>query len=207
MHSYNFADFVYRLTDSFDLDVLFDLGIPEPNVNKGIWIAGGAIRRTLLNEPISSDIDYFFRDEKALQEFKAQIDILVAGGAFMIVKEIVNEYNICYKIKLANGRELDLQAIIIQFYSGPEEIIQSFDFTICQFVYDGDTLYVGDYSLMDLFSKRLAVHRITYATASLRRIIKYANQGYFLCQGAAKAFLQAVVNNPDTLETKVRYID
>jgi hypothetical protein len=42
--------------------------IPAPNSSR--WIAGGSIRRTIAGPSLDSDIDFFFKDEKALSEWE-----------------------------------------------------------------------------------------------------------------------------------------
>ena len=37
------------------------------------WIGGGAIRRTLIGQPLSSDFDFFFKSEDDFKSFEEQL--------------------------------------------------------------------------------------------------------------------------------------
>jgi hypothetical protein len=74
MDRFDLIEFLRRFIDSPDQSPLFEIvaGLASPKP-EGPWIAGGAIRRTLLQEPLASDIDYFFRDEEQKANFVADI--------------------------------------------------------------------------------------------------------------------------------------
>jgi hypothetical protein len=86
-------------------------------------------------------------------------------------------------------------------------VIDSFDFTICQFAFDGASIYMGDWSLYDLARKRLVPHRVTYGVSTIRRIIKYCNQGYTVCSGGLAQILGEVAKNPAIINAETQYID
>ncbi len=169
----------------------------SPNVSKdGPWLAGGACRRFALGSDELSDFDMFFKDQ-------GQADAYMAGLLEKGFSEIYrNEFNVTFRLE-----EWKVQCIIINFFPTVEAVIDSFDFTICQFATDGVSLFCGDYALFDLCRKRLAVHKITYATSSVRRIIKYAGQGYKVCNGCIAAILNAVAADPSVVNANVEYID
>ncbi len=170
---------------------------------QGPWLAGGAVRRTLLNEDVKSDFDFFFRDESQLASFTSTID------AMGLTKLRESEHHIHYKGKLPDETaERDIQCIKFQYYNSAEAVIDSFDFTICQFAFDGESLVTGDHSLWDLGRKRLAVHKITYPVASVRRMMKYGNQGFYVCPGAITALLRQTAESPENMaRLGVLYID
>ena len=91
---------------------------------------------------------------------------------------------------------IDVQCIRFAFYADADAVINSFDFTICQFAFDGATLTHGEYALWDLGRKRLAVHQITFPVSSMRRVLKYATQGFKACNGCLAALLRATADNP-----------
>ncbi len=163
----------------------------------GAWLAGGAVRRTLLGErEINSDYDIFFANEKQKKDY---VDLLVRDGGEI---KHENEFN-----TLLMWRDCKIQAIHITYYDSPAAVLESFDYTICQFLTDGEKLFTGEYSLWDLARKRLAVHKVTYPVATLRRMIKYTNQGFYACAGCLQSLLTVVADNPDILESQVKYID
>jgi hypothetical protein len=103
--------------------------------------------------------------------------------------------------------ELKLQAINFRYFDTPEAVIDSFDFTICQFAFDGTNIYMGDWSLYDAAKKRLVPHRVTFGVSTIRRIIKYCNQGYTVCAGGLATILEEVAANPGIINAETLYID
>lgn len=169
---------------------------------EGPWIAGGALRRLLLGEdPLSSDLDFFFRNADQARDFQAQLRKL-PGVDNVASNEFAETYS-----KPHGRRFLKLQAITLRYYTSAADVCDGFDFTICQFATDGTTLTVGDYSLWDLARRKLTVHRISYASSSVRRLLKYASQGFTVCQGAAADLLKQVVADPKVINSDVEYVD
>jgi len=146
------------------------------------------------------DIDVFFRTKEQFDETKAYVE------SIGYQKHQENAYN-----KHPNPTEDfpgDLQLISLGYYATPEAVIDTFDFTICQMITDGDTLWLGDYTLWDLARKRLALHELTYPVATLGRLMKYSKQGFTVCDGVLADILLRTVHTPDLLDhLDVAYID
>lgn len=203
MQTYNFKDFLLRQTTLQEVELfkLFsDKILPIPEKDK-FWIAGGAIRRTITNQPLETDVDYFFKRDALDYDFKGHLlDML--GKSVEILRQ--TDINTTYKVNYLNNenqrKEIKIQEIFVNGYDSPEELLKSFDFTICQFAYDGENLYAGDYSFHDLGRKRIVINNITYPVSSMRRLIKYTQQGYYACQGTMTSFLNIVSANPDLLK-------
>jgi hypothetical protein len=180
---------------------------------QGPWLAGGALRRTLAGQSLDSDYDFFFASQEQFDEFCKQVK---ERGGWQISK---NEHNTTLKMPSVAPEpigedeftpylpEIEVQAITTRWYASLEDVLDSFDFTICQFGYDGETLVCGDYSLWDLGRKRLVPHRLTFAVASLRRLMKYARQGYTICSGGLADILNQVVTRPGIINAETQYID
>lgn len=195
--------FLARSTDrEFDETTLAKVlsGLPTLSVN-GPWLAGGALRRTLLRQEPDSDFDFFFKDADQLTDFVKKLD---ASG---MEKLRETEHHIHYRGRVGDSAlPIDVQCIRFAFYASAEQVIDSFDFTICQFAFDGTDLTTGEYSLWDLGRKRLAVHRITFPVSSMRRVLKYAAQGFKACNGCLAALLRATADNP-ALNMEIAYVD
>lgn len=202
MHTYDLQDFLARSTtreyeDTTLAKVLADL----PDLHKdGPWLAGGALRRTLLNREPDSDFDFFFRDTDQMQVFAAALE--VRG----LVKVRETEHHMHYRGPVGGSAPRDIQLIKFAFYVDAESVLDSFDYTICQFVFDGQLLSCGEFSLWDLGRHRLAVHKITFPVSSARRLLKYAQQNFVACSGCLNALVMATANNPE-LRTDIEYID
>jgi hypothetical protein len=168
---------------------------------KGRWLAGGAIRRAIKDGKSDSDWDVFFSSKEEKELFIKECE-----KQDSISEEKQNENN--HQFILTVGAEkYTVQCITIAYYETPEKVIETFDFTICQFVTDGVSLWAGETSLYDLGRMRLVVNKISYPVASLRRLLKYTKQGFYACNGCLTQLLSSVAQNPAMLDQKFKYID
>ncbi len=196
-------DFLARSTDKAfeDTTLAKVLSALPPLSISGPWLAGGALRRTLLQQEPDSDFDFFFRDADQLSAFTAALD---AAG---LEKVRETEHHVHYRGRVGDSAlPIDVQCIRFAFYVDAQAVIDSFDFTICQFAFDGKDLTAGLYALWDLGRKRLATHRITFPVSSMRRVLKYARQGFKACDGCLATLLRATAENP-ALNMEVAYVD
>lgn len=167
------------------------------SLEDGPWLAGGAVREYITNS-IVKDFDFFFKNQEQFDNFKTHL------------------FNIGYEVKYENEHNITMfcaetkyliQLIKIKFFDTAEEVLDSFDFTICQFLTDGKKIMYPPFSMIDLFRKRLVVHKINYGVSTLKRIIKYTKKGYYLCGGATTALLQQIIDNPQSIQENIVYID
>lgn len=203
MQSFQLDTFLARSTDKpFEETTLSKVLAALPSVAEGgPWIAGGALRRTLNGQEPESDFDFFFRDETQLADFKAALET----RGFVVVKETDHHIELDGP---ADGKTVKVQLIRFAFYQSAAAVIDSFDFTICQFSFDGKTLTCGDHSLWDLGRKRLAVNKITFPLSTMRRVLKYANQGFIACSGCLTTILTSVADNPQLRDNlSIQYVD
>lgn len=213
MQTLNFNKFleerVNKETRDFELfnDIFFSY---TPDIKDYGWLAGGAIRRLITGDKMDSDFDFFFRSKEKFDEFYIGIK---GDKNIEIVKEVKNDNNLQLTVNILgeNGpiyKNIIYQLITIDYYEKVEDLLESFDFTLCQFATDGDLLYCGDMALWDTANKRIVVNKITYPVASLRRILKYSKQGYYACNGCLTTFLLEAAKDPNKIkEMKIVYID
>lgn len=218
MQTLNFPEFLHKYANNDKCQELYGLwalksvsGIKE----YGGLLAGGAIRRAILGDNLDSDFDFFFEDTAGSDKFVVDLTKEVQGGGAKVSEIYKNDYNISFTIsglvmKLGNGLETSpitakIQIITIVQPQSAQELLDSFDFTICQFATDFTNLYCGDTALFDAGRRRLVVNKITYPVASLRRMFKYADQGFYACSGCLKTFLMSV--NLGDLSNQPTYID
>ena len=166
----------------------------------GPWLVGGAVRRLLTEEKQSSDFDLGFPSEAALAECKAR---LLGLG----LKEHVEKPEHVELHGSIAGKPTVVQLLRVTYGATPEAVIDAFDFTICQLAFDGTDLISGPFALWDLGRKKLAIHRVTYAAATVRRMLKYAKQGYTFCQGTVVSILEEVAKEPGVIHGEVTYVD
>ncbi|SOC45725.1 hypothetical protein SAMN05892877_117114 [Rhizobium subbaraonis] len=192
----NFQDFCDRSgRDTADLRRIAS-ALPDA------WLAGGAIRRTLAGMSLDSDFDFFFRSQEHAEIFEANLP-----GTFRLVKETAHHKHWRGTVE-GSDLPIDIQAITFKFYESAEAVIDSFDYTITMFCLDGDDLVTTPYALWDLGRKRLAVHRITYPVATMRRLLKYGKQGFTACSGCMSSILRETANSPEAMaQLDIEYVD
>ena len=171
-------------------------------VRQDAWCAGGAIRRTLMKMPLDSDYDFFFRSPVHLAEWESKLPKTLA-----LVRE--TEHHKHWR-GVVQGSELpvDIQAIRFRFYESAEAVIDSFDYTITQFAFDGEFLITTPYALWDLGRKKLAIHKVTYPVATMRRMLKYTRQGFTACSGCMAQLLRDTTSSPEAMGfLDLQYVD
>lgn len=169
---------------------------------KGAWIAGGAIRRTLAGHVLDSDFDFFFRDEVSMVEWE-----LALPSSLKLVRE-TRHHKHWRGILEGMERPVDVQAIKFQFYPTAQAVIDSFDYTITMFALDGTDLVTTAEALFDLGRRRLAIHKVTYPVATMRRMLKYGRQGFTACAGCMATLFRETAKSPEAMgELGVEYVD
>lgn len=170
-----------------------------------VYIAGGFIRRLLAGEKIDftkTDIDIFIKPS-SYHEFVNAMKKNYMGECKSIRKnEFAETVYLCEMFP--NVQFINMHPNI----NSLESLLNTFDFTITQFGYSfaTDEISYRLESYSHLMRKRLFPHKITYPIASFRRILKYAKQGYYMCDGAMKDFL-TMTKGFDMEKETVRYID
>ena len=215
MQYLDFDTFFARSSDVLmeDHELFKTLARLPPIGADGPWLAGGALRKTLLRQALDSDFDFFFASEA---QFDAFVTDIKARGGWLVSS---NDHNQTFRMPAERPKsvgpdeftgyepEFTVQAITTKWYANITEVLDSFDFTLCQFGYDGTQLVCGDYSMWDLGRRRLVPHRISYGTASLRRLLKYTKQGFTICGGGLSEFLEKVAADPAVIQRETLYLD
>lgn len=147
-------------------------------INKGAWIAGGAVRNMVSGKKHDSDYDLFFKSEMARNE---QLETLSKAG-FIQVRSGAN-------FRELRRENLIVQAISFEYHPTLESLFEKFDFTICQFAIEGDFVVTTPEAMTDLAAMRLVCHKITFPVATIRRLLKYQNKGFRACGGTLKEIL------------------
>lgn len=145
---------------------------------KGVWLAGGALRRMIAGEELSSDWDFFFQDKESYTYFH---DTLLTDKRFKVSTIEDRDKNTTIKLALTElDIECEFQLINFNYYNHLFDVINSFDYGICMFATDGIIIDYGDKSMDDLRDKILSINIITYPISSMRRLLKYSKQGYWI---------------------------
>lgn len=181
----------------FKLKKLIDVGDCS-----GVWLAGGTLRRVYLNQS-DNDIDLFFTSKEAFENYRQQFEAV----NIMATKKTTDS-NITYKLSDDLGG-YKVQLIHIKYYPTLEELLNSFDFTLCMAAWDLSTgkVYTTPECLDAWNKKQIVINKISYAVSSVRRIIKYVNQGFYLCPLQIEALLDQVVNKPTIINRNIVSVD
>lgn len=171
-------------------------------IGNGAWLAGGAIRRTLIGHALDSDFDFFFKSAEALEAWEANLPVTLR-----LVRETEHHKHWRGAVE-GSDLPVDIQAIRFRFYDSAESVIDSFDYTVTMFCLDGEQLVTTPYALWDLGRKKLAVHKISYPVATMRRLLKYTKQGYTACAGCLQSILKETAASPEAMgQLDIEYVD
>lgn len=148
------------------------LKLPEFKLDDGVWIYGGSIRDSIINTKFD-DIDVFGKNVDVLKSF---VEKNLDGYKQVFSNEALATYK---------NHEYKVQVINRHIFDNIHDLIDSADFTICQFAFDGENVFCNPNALIDLFNRKLVVHKLKDDTIldSLRRMQKYIKKGYTICNG------------------------
>lgn len=152
------------------------------DIDNGPWLAGGSVRKCFLNQPIGfSDWDIFFRNEKQFEECKILMHNIkncypIYESKNAITFQIhdhthaIEKYNCPTKVQL----------ICRNYYETYQDLLDDFDFTICQFVTDGTTIKLGESTYLDIVDNviKLTSSEMINRAGFMTRMIKYISYGY-----------------------------
>lgn len=162
----------------------------DPEWAGNIFVGGGYLRSIVANEPIN-DVDVFVKSEKDAE--------LLAYKLCTDKRDIVKTDN-AYTIK----GKMVIQIIHRWLFDQPEDVSNSFDFTICcaVFYFNGDNFdsYCDDRFYIDLASKRLVYRcpvRNEDAGGSMLRVLKYYQKGYRIPLNSLGAVIARLVGSVD----------
>lgn len=157
-------------------------GVPKITPSIG-WIAGGAVRQWFSGQEKLSDIDVFFINDEAFNTYEK----MLVDADFKLISQHKNA-------KTYRRHELIVQCITISSYSNVTELFDSFDFSVCQFAWNGEEVFATSEAIISVLRGHLGVHKIskTYAVDSLRRAFKYAKKGFYPCSGTIEKIALAL---------------
>jgi hypothetical protein len=182
---------------------------PFLDMEYGPWVAGGSVRRMVNGETDIrySDIDIFFPSPESLaygESFMASLKSSGHMGKFTNMVE--TNAGKSYYYDMGNGKTLTIQLLKKFFYPTVEELFASFDFTICMFATDGDTIVGDPEAKTDLDAKRLIL-RNKPPKPKAARFAKFCNEGFIPTPGVIRAMFGVDTNKffPDSSLTCDEY--
>jgi hypothetical protein len=160
-------------------------GLIDLFINNKVIMAGGAITRIARGESIDSshsDIDFYFKDKIYISKLLADIEVYNESknvyGRIELLYKSTNAYTYSFK-------NYKFQFIILPFmiHEDPRNLINSFDFSICQAACDfefDDIVYSSNF-LKDISNKEIHFNiNSKHPMTSLIRLDKYKIRGFFI---------------------------
>ena len=164
------------------------LTIIWPDVKHGPWIAGGACLRWFQDQPVGdSDIDVFCANAKQAADV---INRVKSYGRHSVKFESDNAVTLSFHSKDYKSF-WTIQIITRRYFASLEEVINSFDITVCQIGTGGNEWQMGAQTARDIRERNLRFTEPLQPDA-LKRLVKYWTYGYRPVEGT----LEAVQNNP-----------
>jgi len=152
--------------------------LPRPQKD-GPWLAGGSVWKAIENQPVEHDLDFFFYNKDQREQWIRTLNSI--PYVHHIVGEKSNKYNTTYSFHINEkgyNKTVAIQAISFRYWSGVEELIDGFDFTACQFGFDGRKLFSGDTAFDDLRTRTIRFNKIHDPRATIIHLNKYITKGF-----------------------------
>jgi hypothetical protein len=198
MKTYNLNDFVKQDSELFR--ILRKL--PKPDVN-GPWIAGGSLWKSIEGMPLNCDLDFFFASPQQ-QEVYLRI-MRSIPYVNHVVSEKKNDYNTTFGFHVYdNGynKTIPIQYVSFRYASSLEEILNGFDFTVCQFGWDGRTFFAGDNSLQHLSERKIVFNNVHNSLATAIHLRKYLEKGFVIPTESQAMFNEIMLGAATTKRPK-----
>ena len=165
-------------------------------MDQGPWLAGGAVLHWFNGEPVgSSDFDIFFKD---LKQFDEMFGRLMRHHATIIY---TSENALTLHLTVDNDMKR-IQLIRKNYFTSAEDVINNFDFTICQLATDGFNIVAANKTYEHIKDKRIVLSKEP-SRALAKRIIKYVSYGYT----PDTDVIQDMLDNPDNYDWEFNNID
>lgn len=163
----------------------------DPDLKKGPWIAGGAPLKWYQGEPVrDSDIDVFCRSPQQAQKLLEKIK---SYGRFHVKCQTENAITIEHYNKDNYSTRWTIQIITKRFFKNIQEVIDSFDITVCEIATCGDEWIMNPQTARDI-RERILRFKTPLQSDSPKRLTKYWTYGYRPVEGT----IEQICDNVET---------
>jgi hypothetical protein len=162
-----------------------------------VWLCGGALR-SLLDGMKPNDYDLFFKDAEAAVETELKLDAMGYQKIFVCPLGELTTFS---------KRNVKIQVIKKTYYQSIEHCIDTFDFNAACAGIDTETFYFVKKFISDNRKKAISIHRLTYPTATISRLHKYKNYGFYVSEAIRDVVLRISENDPDIIDLGALYVD
>lgn len=140
----------------------------------GLMLCGGAIT-SLFTRAKVNDLDFYMTDITRKQEVDDFLRIFFPEHPYK------SDNALTYKRQSSRSRKVWSVQLITRFHGTPQDILDTFDFTVTQGIYSfvSNTFTFGDRFFQDLASKRLTYLGMSrFPICAMYRTKKYQERGY-----------------------------
>jgi hypothetical protein len=173
------------------------VNVIAPDLEKGPWIAGGGPLRWYQNIPVdTSDIDVFCKDEKQAQRIISEVLNYSFNGKSSTTFKTDNATTIKFQYDHPGTdryRDWNIQIITCRYFNSIQEVIDSFDLTVCKVATAGYEWLLGSNAARDIKEKNLRFANLT--KTSPKRLVKYWSYGFTPVEGTIQAIQQNAESN------------
>lgn len=186
----------------------------------GAYIAGGFMTSVMRGKKTyNGDVDFFFNGSKAFSKMLHLLQSPPSGAeaykGYMPSIGPNNDRFSLYHLKTASRKfrlvnyvpedltitqkdtpdRLKYQLVKLFWFDSAIHVIDSFDFTVCQFATDGNYIFYNPRSMVDLHNNELRFHQKKQpALHGMRRILKYVNKGFAIQQSEYQDIAEAAAD-------------
>ena len=162
-------------SESKILKIIRSLGFLD--LSSGPWVAGGAMRRLFMGQDLDgSDIDIFRSVTGKKYNNPFWIDEALRNRGDFKSYAITKFYS--NYIMAAHDKSINLQVIHNKLFVSVEELLNSFDFTVCMAATDGWEYIMDERLLNDLKRRRIVINNPSSSGNWLIRLAKYCRYGF-----------------------------
>jgi len=181
----------------------------------GAIVAGGALRTLIDKDDVVCDIDLFFKDRNDINSVKNELESNGYAKVFECpLGHLTTYYYFGEKVvgKRYNGSDeyevlSKVQLITRDMFASLEHVVSEFDLMPCCASMDNERLMFADKWVMSVKKKMLYLNNITYPVATLNRVVKYVNKGYYAGEHFYKEVIESIQNSNFDGDRLALYID
>lgn len=172
----------YNMNKSIDIiqypcvhkDDLEPVSLIEPDMDRGPWIAGGAVLRWYQDQKVGeNDIDVFC---SSLEQANSIIDRLKSFGRYSVRFQSENAETFSYNSNVKNDTWV-IQVIKRRYFTSLQDVLDNFDMSVCQIGTAGNEYVLGKDTARDIREKNLRMKYPLQPDAA-KRMVKYWTYGY-----------------------------
>lgn len=181
--------------------------LPRVDEN-GPWVAGGSVWKAIENRPMDCDIDFFFATQHQVETFIRTMKMIPYD--YRVISEKTNSYNVSFDYHINDkgyNKTVKIQCIYFKVFPTIHDLLDGFDFTACQFAFDGQHLHTGDTSFDDLANRDIVYHNVRDCYATTRHVKKYTEKGFKISSAQEARFNEILKAENDALNKPKPIVD